>query len=1719
MRSRHGKNRQKKQIVKEFVNNHYSEVWSRAIQSFRQASMLEILEKRVLFSTIADWTFETSQPGTTAGTNESSITNISPEVGSGTASGMHASSSTTFSSPVGNDSNHSFNSGNWTTGDYYQFQVSTSGLTNIGLQFDQTSSATGPGNFTLEYSTNGSTFTPIPGSIYNTNTTLSGTGGNYSVGNATWAGNTTTTTSTYIPDLSGIQGTIDNQATVYFRLVDASSTAPGGGAVSGNGTDRLDNVIITSGPPTIGSLTVTPSSVTVNTGGNVTLTAGNITDSSGNVTEVDFYENGFTDQIGNATTNTGGNWTFTVSTTGLFSGNATFYAVAKDSNGIRSFPATTTLQTPGTVIAGWTFESSAPVTAGNATLYAPETGTQTSNSLATAFHGNASAVYSSPAGDGSTHSYSSNVWSVNDYYQFKTDTAGEANIELSWDQTSSSTGPANYQLQYSTDGVNFSPVTATITLGNGTTSTTGNYSVPLNSGTTTWGATGAPVAAAVFSVNLSSITAVNNKSAVYFRMVNINNTAENGSSPYASGGTDRIDNVGISGTPVLVPTIGSLTVNPSSIVVGNTTQVTLTANNVLPTNSATGNVTGVEFYEMTSSGNQDLGPGNLTSGTTNNGGNWTFSVPTTGNYSTSTLPTGNTTFLAIATDNTGNTSASASVPLTVVGQQQVKFDVTSYSINENTGNLTIQVDRQAASGYSLAANTTVDFTTSDGSHFAGNNTQVDGAAVAGTDYVANSGNITFTGNATTANFTVQILPVTTFTGNRTFNLTLSQDPGSPTTSITAPTTIPVTIADTAPADSSTPSGNATAVYNVEQSTVTGPNNGFSVLAYENHNSYNYASFPDLEFGGNSTVFSGNSTVGKVDSVKLSLYNTATSGGYAGVPGTFAVYLLTNNSVSATTLNYAASGDTGTSVLADDHSAFVDGFSSADEVGTATFTNNVVGYNDFTFDNLTPTVSAALTNYLHNGGTNPIRFVAIPLTGMSADWAGNTASNEQPKLTLLTEPGTPEFFSVNQQTDTIDKGNSDTITINRTGNLTGNVTVPYTLTGTAVNQTDYTLTGPNGTSGTTGNFTFASGQGNATVTVNALSTPVSGDSNFTLTLGTPPPSGNFTYYAASPYSEVVTIHDNYTTDTQSASADDLATVFKTGVSGNATAENTFNVEADNATNGNFTSFGVLEYGNGLGQSIGLNNSEIGTINQLTINATNDPGSFAAAGTVNVYVTADSSTSIDYGSPLTFETSADPTGIAGTNQFSSPLYLLGTIQFNPSQPVGQFAALPVTLSSQSAAGLGVLANEINTGGTYRIVLAPGDSNVSLRWEGEVTNASDVSEAPYLSFNYTPISDWETPGVSAGVWQWNAQTQTFTVTGSTTIFADPATYGVDPNIVGSGNASQLLIQPTVEPTDIHVGGIDLTNGASVVMASMNDESNDHADNHNVLVVGTDDQASAPTFIVDNAQTITSGSWTGNTVTIQAPGTYTQGELVNISGVMPDGFDGTFAITGTVSGGFTYSSPAVSNNGPSGNATLGTSPTATTDSGSKLDLEDNDLIVHGGNDGSNDMAAVQAAAALGRNVPSGGTFDGTWDGNGLTSSVAGSVDSNNNAGYEQNILAVELNSDRFLGALPSWTVGNGTVSEALRADGNDVLVKYTYLGDLNLSGAVDGNAATIFESYYQSGSGTGGTSPSLLSQGLNDDYAYGDLNGAGYVDDTDATIFESVFNNGEPGSGLPTL
>jgi hypothetical protein len=115
-------------------------------------------------------------------------------------------------------------------GDYYQFSLATSGFTNITLSYDQTGSGTGPGRFALAYSLDGSSFTVF--------------GVTNSLIVSSWTPATVNSSFTYSYDLSSVTSLSDDASSVYFRVIDETTTSINNGTTASGGTDRIDNFIV-----------------------------------------------------------------------------------------------------------------------------------------------------------------------------------------------------------------------------------------------------------------------------------------------------------------------------------------------------------------------------------------------------------------------------------------------------------------------------------------------------------------------------------------------------------------------------------------------------------------------------------------------------------------------------------------------------------------------------------------------------------------------------------------------------------------------------------------------------------------------------------------------------------------------------------------------------------------------------------------------------------------------------------------------------------------------------------------------------------------------------------------------------------------------------------------------------------------------------------------------------------------------------------------------------------------------------------------------------------------------------------------------------------------------------------------------------------------------------------------------------------------------------------
>jgi alpha-L-arabinofuranosidase len=133
------------------------------------------------------------------------------------------------------------------------------------------------------------------------------------------------------------------------------------------------------------------------------------------------------------------------------------------------------------------------------------------------------------------------------------------------------------------------------------------------------------------------------------------------------------------------------------------------------------------------------------------------------------------------------------------------------------------------------------------------------------------------------------------------------------------------------------------------------------------------------------------------------------------------------------------------------------------------------------------------------------------------------------------------------------------------------------------------------------------------------------------------------------------------------------------------------------------------------------------------------------------------------------------------------------------------------------------------------------------------------------------------------------------------------------------------------------------------------------------------------------------------------------------------------------------------------------------QLDLRSNDMLVHGG---APALAIINSAVVTGYNR-------GLWTGAGITSSSAASS-------THLTSLGVILNTN--------------TISfDGVPGVATDVLVKYTYYGDANLDGKVDGSDYSLIDNGFQN----------HLTGWYN-----GDFNDDGFVNGSDYTLIDNAFN-----------
>jgi hypothetical protein len=154
-------------------------------------------------------------------------------------------------------------------------------------------------------------------------------------------------------------------------------------------------------------------------------------------------------------------------------------------------------------------------------------------------------------------------------------------------------------------------------------------------------------------------------------------------------------------------------------------------------------------------------------------------------------------------------------------------------------------------------------------------------------------------------------------------------------------------------------------------------------------------------------------------------------------------------------------------------------------------------------------------------------------------------------------------------------------------------------------------------------------------------------------------------------------------------------------------------------------------------------------------------------------------------------------------------------------------------------------------------------------------------------------------------------------------------------------------------------------------------------------------------------------------------------------------------------------------------------------LDLNDSALVVDHPSDGANSEASIRAQIISGRGGPG---FGHAWDGNGISSSAAGTLN------------AIDPES-RSLGYAENATLPLGPYNNfrGQPVDESSILIAFTRTGDANLDGVVNDDDVTIVGASYAPGV----PQPS---------WALGDFDYNGFVDDDDVTLLGAFYDPSAP-------
>ncbi len=572
-----------------------------------------------------------------------------------------------------------------------------------------------------------------------------------------------------------------------------------------------------------------------------------------------------------------------------------------------------------------------------------------------------------------------------------------------------------------------------------------------------------------------------------------------------------------------------------------------------------------------------------------------------------------------------------------------------------------------------------------------------------------------------------------------------------------------------------------------------------------------------------------------------------------------------------------------------------------------------------------------------------------------------------------------------------------------------------------------------------------------------------------------------------------------------------------------------------TNVTVTNPGVLDL-NGYNQSIAsLTSTHTGSVSTATVEN--------SSLTSNSILTITGSASTTFSGSLTDNSGAGTLGLT-MNAPGGALALSGEGEYAGPTTIlnGRLDITTITqdiLSNGNVTGLGAT-------GSISIGNHAGDTTAQLRFNGLNGSGGSPVVIQFNPANYALSTAYPTITLKAlGGFQNSSGTLdqgAIRVTGQSNIALDNPIVFASSSVIAVADGSTLLLDNSLSGsgsliaqgngtlnlqgvnttftggTEVDAGTVNVLNGSALgtgPLAVNNDTSN--GSNGSPVVLNLNNAAQSvgslsgtfnPSFNGSNSATINLGSHTVLTV---------NQTVNNIFGGAINGSGGQFTKTGpatlTLAGGVNYtgtttvsagqlifgpgSGPGFQTinsaggvivaNGALLNVSSGlTTPTRTllitqaltlTGTGS-IDLNNNDMVYQGGL--ATDLTTVSGYVKT-------GYANGTWAGNGIRSTAAGN----------------SANHLMALGVIQNTAPGGGllkTTFDGTSVFASDILVKYTYYGDADLNGIVDGTDYSRIDSTYLQ---------EVTTHTNISGWGNGDFNYDGVVDGSDYTLLDNAYNS----------